>query len=66
MVCKDETGKSVTWVWDYANDKPMLQSEMTKEMTAASEKAKYEMVKKASDAAFAKREMDKNLNDPPF
>lgn len=44
----------------------MLQSEITKEMIAASEKAKYEMVKKASDAAFAKREMDKNLNDPPF
>lgn len=66
MVCKDETGKSVTWVWDYAKDKPMLQSEMTKEMTAASEKAKYEMIKSASDRAFGDKEMKKSLNDPPF
>jgi hypothetical protein len=33
--------KSVTWVWDYANDKPMIKSEMTKEQLAESEKAKW-------------------------
>jgi hypothetical protein len=74
MLCKlygklisiDDKGNKVIHVWDYANDKAMLESEMTKEMTAASEKAKYEMIKKASDAEFAKREMDKNLNDTPF
>lgn len=38
-------GKSVTWVWDYANDRPRLKSEMTKDELAASEKAKYEQAK---------------------
>ena len=42
----DEHGNKATWLWDYANDKPMLKSEMTKEMIAASEKAKYEQIKK--------------------
>jgi hypothetical protein len=32
----------VVWVWDYANEKPMLEKEMTPEMT------------KASDIAYAK------------
>lgn len=27
----DENGKKVTWLWDYANDKARLKSEMTKE-----------------------------------
>ena len=36
----------VYWVWDYANEKPMLEKEMTKAMAAASEKAKYELIKK--------------------
>lgn len=31
----------VYWVWDYANDKPMKEKEMTKEMKLASEKAKW-------------------------
>lgn len=66
MIVKDDKGNKVVHVWDYANDKPMLQSEMTKEMTAASEKAKYEMIKSASDRAFGDKEMKKNLNDPPF
>jgi hypothetical protein len=41
----DSTGKKVIWVWDYANDKPMLKTEMTKEQWAASEKAKYDKMK---------------------
>lgn len=34
-------GKKVIWVWDYANDKPRIKSEMTKEEIIASDKAKY-------------------------
>ena len=34
-------GKSVLWVWDYANDKPRIKSEMTKEELEASEHAKW-------------------------
>lgn len=44
----------------------MLQSEMTKEMTAASEKAKYAMIKSASDRAFGDREIKKSLDEPSF
>jgi major membrane immunogen (membrane-anchored lipoprotein) len=39
-------GKTVVWLYDYANDKPRLKSEMTKEEIAASEKAKWEQLKK--------------------
>lgn len=38
-------GKKVIWVWDYANDKPRLKTEMTKEEVMASEKAKWMGVK---------------------
>ncbi|MFQ5561206.1 MAG: hypothetical protein ACE5FU_11570 [Nitrospinota bacterium] len=38
---KGADGKKVTWLYDYANDKPRLKSEMTKEEIAASEKAKF-------------------------
>ena len=38
-------GKTVVWVWDYVNDKPMIKSEMTKEQLAASEKAKWMGIK---------------------
>ena len=31
----------VVWVWDYHNDEPKLQSEMSKEDFALSEKAKW-------------------------
>ena len=34
-------GKKVVWVWDYANDKPRIKSEMTKDEITASDKAKY-------------------------
>jgi hypothetical protein len=66
MIVKDDKGNKVVHVWDYANDKPMLQSEMTKEMTTASEKAKYELFRRQMDSAIAEREKNKNLNDPPF
>jgi major membrane immunogen (membrane-anchored lipoprotein) len=39
-------GKSVTWVWDYANEKPRIKSEMTKEEIKASETKKYEALKR--------------------
>lgn len=29
------------WLWDFVNDKPRLESEMTKEEIGASEKAKW-------------------------
>lgn len=38
----DNNGKKVIWLYDYANDKPRLKSEMTEEEIAASEKAKWE------------------------
>ena len=37
----DASGKKVTWVWDYKNNKPRLKSEMTKEEISESEKAKW-------------------------
>lgn len=36
----DKNGKKVTWIWDYANGKARLKSEMTKEEITASEKEK--------------------------
>ena len=38
---QDATGKKVLWLWDYANDKARLKSEMTKDEIMASEKAKW-------------------------
>jgi hypothetical protein len=38
----DGNGNKVTWVWDYANNKPCKKSEMTDEEFVASEKAKWE------------------------
>jgi len=37
-------GKKVTWLWDYANDKPRLKTEMNKEEIAASERAKWDQL----------------------
>lgn len=45
MKVTDSQGNSVTHVWDYANDKPRIKSEMTKEEILASEKAKWMGVK---------------------
>lgn len=42
MQVSDANGNTVTWLWDYANDKPRLKTEMTKEEITASEKAKWE------------------------
>jgi len=42
----DENGNKVVWLWDYANDKPRLKSQMTKEEIMASEKAKWMGFKK--------------------
>lgn len=41
IICKGEDGKSVVWLWDYANDKARLKDEMTKEEIQNSEKAKW-------------------------
>ena len=37
----DGNGKSVTWLWDYVNNKPRIKSEMTKDEIKASERAKW-------------------------
>ena len=42
----DANGEKLMWLWDYANEKPRLKSEMTKEEIAASEKAKWEKIKR--------------------
>ena len=65
MVVKDNNGKSVRWLWDYVNDKARLESEMTKEEIAASEKAKWEGVKKELDKN-KNNENEKNNIQPPF
>lgn len=45
MEVSDANGKKVTWLWDYANDKPRLKTEMTKEEIIESEKAKWNNIK---------------------
>ena len=45
MEVSDANVKKVIWLWDYANDKPRLKEEMTKEEIAASEKAKWNKLK---------------------
>jgi hypothetical protein len=45
MISKDKDGKEVVWLWDYKNEKPRLESEMTKEEIAESEKVKWEKIK---------------------
>lgn len=41
MTVQGSEGKKVVWVWDYANDKPRIKSEMTAEEIAASERVKW-------------------------
>lgn len=41
MQVSDANGKKVTWLWDYANNKPRLKDEMTPEEIQQSEKAKW-------------------------
>ena len=45
LVVSDGIGKKVTWLWDYANDKPRLKTEMSKEEIMKSEKAKWSNIK---------------------
>jgi len=42
----DTKGNKTEWLYDYANDKPRLESEMTDEEIKASEKAKLQEAKK--------------------
>lgn len=42
----DTKGKNVVWVWDYANEKPRLESEMSDDEKKQSEKAKWLKIKK--------------------
>ena len=43
-------GKTVKWIYDYANDKPRMEKEMTKEEIRESERAKW--MKVASNSKF--------------
>ena len=45
VVVTDNNGNEVTWLWDYANNKPRLKSEMTAEEIKASEMAKWMAIK---------------------
>lgn len=45
MTVSDDSGKKVVWLWDYAQDRPRVKSEMSKEEIAASEKAKWTLSK---------------------
>lgn len=49
MEVSDANGKKVTWLWDYANDKPRIKTEMTEDEIMASEKAKWMGVKSKLD-----------------
>ena len=40
MTAIDNDGKKHVWLWDFANNKARLKSEMTKKEIAASEKAR--------------------------
>jgi hypothetical protein len=42
MNVTDKNGNKVVWVWDYAENKARLETEMTKEQWTNSEKAKYQ------------------------
>ena len=46
MKATDNKGNSISYVWDYANDKARIKGEMTKEEIVASEKAKWMQLRK--------------------
>jgi len=50
LIVQGSDGKNVVWLWDYANDKARLKSEMTKDEISASEKAKWMTVKDKIDS----------------
>ena len=45
MIVEGNDGKKAVWLWDYANDKARLKSEMTQDEIMASEKAKWMNIK---------------------
>lgn len=49
MITSDEKGNKIHWIWDYAKDEPVKKEEMTKDRYKASEKAKWEGIKKLKD-----------------
>jgi hypothetical protein len=49
IICEGKDGIKEVWLWDYANDKARLKTEMTKEDIMASEKAKWSAIKKITD-----------------
>ena len=56
MKATDNKGNSISYVWDYANDKARIKGEMTKEEIAASEKAKWMQLRKQ---AYYLQQVDK-------
>ena len=46
----DANGNKAIWLWDYANDKARLKTQMTEDEIMASEKAKWMGVKSQLDA----------------
>lgn len=54
MIVKGADGKEVKWLYDYAQDRPRLESEMLAEEKAASERKKWLKIK-------AQIEKDKQL-----
>lgn len=50
----------VFWVWDYANEKPMLEKKMTPAMKRASNKAQKALIEKQRDEDQQPRESDAN------
>ncbi len=59
---KGEDGRTVLWVYDYATDRPRLQSEMTLREMAESEVAKAKLL---GEQKKVKKKHDKNKNDQP-
>jgi major membrane immunogen (membrane-anchored lipoprotein) len=49
MTVTDKAGRKVEWAYDYAQDRPRLKSEMTKEEWMASEKAKWDKLKQLKE-----------------
>lgn len=47
------TIKGVVWLYDYAQDKPRLKSEMTHDEIKASEQAKYAIITKTAKGILA-------------
>ena len=49
MKFKDNNGKEVIWLWDYKNEKPRLESEMSKDEIEESEKARWKKFKEQNN-----------------